>query len=51
MRGEGPYAQLLSARFAAACRRVGLDSTRAPALDTRSFRRDPAAPVQADFFS
>jgi DNA repair photolyase len=51
MRGEGPYAQLLSARFAAACRRVGLDAARAPALDTSSFLRDPAAPLQADLFS
>ena len=51
MRGEGQYAQLLVARFAAACRRSGLDSSRTVQLDTGSFLRDPAAPRQADFFT
>jgi hypothetical protein len=51
MRGEGPYVRLLSARFAAACRRVGLDPARTAPLDTGSFVRDPTAPLQADFFS
>ena len=52
MRGEGPYAQLLSARFAAACRRAGLDRGRGlrrsiPARSSGTRRR----PLQADFFS
>jgi hypothetical protein len=51
MRGEGHYAQLLSARFAAACRRSGLDSSRIVHLDSGAFLRDPTAPRQADFFS
>jgi hypothetical protein len=51
MRGEGHYAQLLSARFAAACRRFDLDSSRIVPLDTGAFLRDPAAPRQADLFS
>jgi DNA repair photolyase len=51
MRGEGQYAQLLSARFTAACRRSGLESSRTAQLDTGSFLHDPAAPRQADFFS
>jgi hypothetical protein len=33
MRGEGPYAALLAARFAAACRRSGLGNGRGPQLD------------------
>lgn len=50
MRGEGPYAELLSARFRAACRRLGLDSGRMPDLDTDAFRHDPAAPEQGVLF-
>jgi DNA repair photolyase len=51
MRGGGPYAAMLAARFAAACRRLGLDSGRAAALDVTAFRRDPRAPSQADLFA
>jgi hypothetical protein len=51
MRGEGAYAALLSSRFAAACRRDGLDPARGPELDCSLFRGDPAAPRQADLFS
>jgi DNA repair photolyase len=50
MRGEGAYAALLSARFAAACRRHGLNSARSPELDCSQFVHDPAAPRQGDFF-
>ncbi len=51
MRGEGPYAELLSARFKAACRRYGLDDERQASLDTGSFVRDPLAPEQRELFS
>jgi DNA repair photolyase len=50
MRGEGAYAALLSARFAAACRRNGLNAARRPELDCSQFVHDPAAPRQGDFF-
>jgi DNA repair photolyase len=50
MRGEGPYAQLLAARFAAACRRSGLDTARGPELDCNQFQHDPDGPRQADLF-
>lgn len=46
MRGEGAYAQALAARFAAGCRRAGLDMGRGPPLDTGQFLRDPDAPQQ-----
>jgi DNA repair photolyase len=51
MRGEGPYAELLSARFNAACRRYGLNDAREAGLDTGSFVRDPLAPEQRELFS
>jgi DNA repair photolyase len=51
MRGEGPYAELLSARFAAACRRFGLNAEREASLDTTRFIRDPGAPEQRELFS
>ncbi len=51
MRGEGPYAELLSARFKAACRRYGLNDEREAGLDTDSFVRDPLAPQQRELFS
>jgi DNA repair photolyase len=51
MRGEGAYAQLLAARFSAACRRFGLKLARGPDLDCAQFLRDPAAPGQGDLFS
>jgi DNA repair photolyase len=50
MRGAGPYATLLSARFAGACRRHALDTARGPELDCGQFIRDPAAPRQGDLF-
>ena len=46
MRGEGAYARALAARFAAGCRRAGLDMGRGPPLDTGQFLRDPDAPQQ-----
>ncbi|MCM2313344.1 MAG: PA0069 family radical SAM protein [Steroidobacteraceae bacterium] len=50
MRGGGPYALLLAARFQAACRRFGLNEARAPELDRSQFRRDPGAPRQGELF-
>ncbi len=50
MRGEGPYAELLAARFAAACRRSGLGKARSPELDCSQFRHDPDGPRQPDLF-
>jgi len=38
MRGSGPYAELLSARFTLACRRYRLNDMRRPGLDTSRFR-------------
>jgi DNA repair photolyase len=38
MRGEGPFAELLRARFQAACRRAGLQSARGAPLDVSLFR-------------
>jgi DNA repair photolyase len=51
MRGEGVYAQLLSARFNAACRRLGLNENREVGLDTSQFVQDPGAPGQGDLFA
>jgi DNA repair photolyase len=51
MRGEGAYAQILSGRFAVACRRYGLGTGGGRELDCSQFRRDPSAPCQQDFFS
>lgn len=51
MRGDGPYAQLVSARFAAACRRFGYEDGRGPELDRSRFLRDPCAPRQHDLFA
>jgi DNA repair photolyase len=42
MKGDGPYAQMIKARFALSCRRLRLDTGPAPRLDTSSFR--PPAP-------
>lgn len=50
MRGLGPYAQLLSARFAAGCRRHGLQAGSGPDLETNRFVRDPREPRQPDLF-
>ena len=50
MRGEGPYATLLAARFAAACRRHGLGERHPLELDCGQFVRDPGAPGQGDLF-
>lgn len=38
MRGQGPFAELIRTRFAAACRRHGLNRHPAPELDTTRFR-------------
>jgi DNA repair photolyase len=50
MRGEGAYAAMIGARFAAACRRLGLNQEAAPPLDTQQFVRDPGAPQQGALF-
>jgi len=49
-KGEGPYAKLISARFATACRRLGLDKPRL-ALDHTQFRRPIEANDQQDLFA
>ncbi len=41
MRGTGPYAELLAARFAAACRKQGLRDGQLPPLRTDLFVRPP----------
>jgi DNA repair photolyase len=51
MRGQGPYARLLEARFGKACRRCGLNDERNWELDTGAFLPDPAAPQQGVLFS
>jgi len=38
MRGGGPWAEMLAARFALAARRAGLRAGRGPGLDTAQFR-------------
>ena len=50
MKGEGPIADLLSRRFAAARRRYGLDSP-SPVLDLTRFHRPPASGDQGDLFA
>jgi DNA repair photolyase len=50
MRGEGPYAGLLAARFKAACRRCGIEGGRSSDLETSLFLRDPGAPEQGVLF-
>jgi len=49
-KGEGPYAKLIADRFAAACRRLGLDQPRLP-LDHTQFRRPIEAGGQQDLFA
>jgi DNA repair photolyase len=50
LRGQGPYAGMIASRFTLACRRLGLNATAAPTLDTAQFIRLPGAPEQADLF-
>lgn len=50
MRGEGPYARVLSARFAAGCRRYGLLTGAGPQLDRTRFLRESLTPRQHDLF-
>jgi DNA repair photolyase len=51
MRGQGPYAAMISLRFANACRRLGLNVDPPAQLDTSQFVRPPVAgPQQADLF-
>jgi DNA repair photolyase len=49
MRGTGKYADLLSRRFAVACRRLGLAAAPAP-LDTRQFSVPPRRGDQGNLF-
>jgi DNA repair photolyase len=51
MRGEGPIAELMAARFAAAKKRYGLDRTGWTGLDMGKFRVPPKAGDQIDMFS
>lgn len=48
MRGQGEYASVLAQRFASACRRLGLNQSRGPILETRHFRVPPAVGDQYD---
>jgi DNA repair photolyase len=41
MRGEGPFADLIRARFQSACRRFGLDRMHEVTLSTTHFRVPP----------
>ena len=50
LRGEGAYAALVGARFARACRRLGLNQEAAPKLDVLQFEPDPGAPRQGGLF-
>ena len=50
LRGEGAYAAMVGARFARACRRLGLNQEAAPKLDVLQFERDPGAPRQGGLF-
>ncbi len=49
MKGTGPVAELISARFKAAVKRYGLDSPRTP-LDETQFRVPASARIQGDLF-
>jgi DNA repair photolyase len=42
MRGDGPYAELIAQRFAATCRRLGIDAERRRAETDRRWRLDTA---------
>lgn len=50
MRGEGPVAELLTARFRLACRRLGLDPRRWHDLDHTRFRPPPRPGDQIELF-
>jgi DNA repair photolyase len=47
MRGTGPFADLMRRRFEVACRKLNLNTVRAP-LDTRLFRPPPQPGAQLD---
>jgi DNA repair photolyase len=49
MKGSGPVAELIAARFRAAVKRYGLDGVRAP-LDESRFRVPASAKIQGDLF-
>lgn len=49
MRGEGPYAEIVAARFAVATRRLGLKTT-APPMRTDLFQRPVAPDAQLSLF-
>ena len=49
MKGTGPVAELISARFKAAVKRYGLDAPRKP-LDETQFRVPASARIQGDLF-
>jgi len=49
MKGDGPIAEIIGARFAAAKRRYGLDRPRAP-LDLTQFKVPPTPTAQLDLF-
>ena len=49
MKGEGPIAEIIAARFKAARKRFGLDAERTP-LDVSKFKVPPKAGDQLDLF-
>ena len=49
MKGTGPFADLIAQRFAAACRRLGLNEHRTE-VDTTAFRRPPRSGDQLGLF-
>lgn len=50
MRGQGPYAQMLSQRFRLACRKLGLNQERGWAVDCSLFKPPPRAGDQLVLF-
>ncbi|MBI2240070.1 MAG: PA0069 family radical SAM protein [Magnetospirillum gryphiswaldense] len=50
MRGQGPFAQMLSQRFRLACRRLGLNRERGWAVDCSLFKPPPRAGDQLALF-
>jgi DNA repair photolyase len=50
MRGEGEFAELIGQRFRLACRKHGINQTRAIELDTTQFRAPRAPSAQGELF-
>jgi hypothetical protein len=50
MRGEGVFARLIKERFEKACRRSGIQPSRAIRLDTQHFKVPQEPDLQASLF-